>query len=81
VSAELWEPPFEITLDRGDHFKRVSNSREALECLMTCWPQKGGKRFAAARRACLRSVEGTTTPAQAAKAFRIAAAEVGILRR
>lgn len=81
MSAELWEPALEITLDCGNHFKRVSNSREALEFLMTCWPRKGGKRFAAARRACLGSVEGTINPAQAAEAFRIAAAEVVILRQ
>lgn len=35
MPKELWEA-MEITVDSGDHFKRVSNSRDALACLMTC---------------------------------------------
>ncbi|MBW6425452.1 DUF982 domain-containing protein [Rhizobium sp. XQZ8] len=80
MSTELWEPTVEVSLDCGDHFKSVSNSREALACLMTCWPTRGGKAFAAARRACMGAVDGRVDSGVAEKAFRKAAADAGILR-
>lgn len=79
--SELWDPPVEITIDSGDHFKSVTNSREALACLMTCWPSRGGKFFAAARKACIEAVDGQVDVTVAAEAFKAAAAEADILRQ
>lgn len=79
--SELWDPPVEITIDNGDHFKSVTNSREALTCLMTYWPSRGGKSFAAARKACIEAVEGQVNVTVAADAFKAAAAEADILRQ
>ncbi|WP_062581832.1 DUF982 domain-containing protein [Rhizobium sp. Leaf391] len=80
MPTELWEA-MEITIDRGDHFKRVNNSREALACLMTCWPNRSGKAFAVAKKACLDAIEGRAEPAAASKAFKAAAKEAGLLCR
>lgn len=80
MATELWDPNFEIRIDSGDHFKTVGNSREALESLMTCWPETRGKKFKVARRACLGALNGNVPTEQAAEAFRIAAKEAGILR-
>lgn len=79
--VELWDPAVEITIDSGDHFKSVANSRDALACLMTSWPNRGGKSFAAARKACMEAIEGRADPSLAAEAFKAAAIEAGILRQ
>ncbi|QRM47253.1 DUF982 domain-containing protein [Rhizobium sp. BG4] len=81
MSIELWQSTIEVAIDGGDHFKSVSNSREALACLMTCWPSRGGKAFAAARRACIGAVDGRVDPSVAAEAFKNAALEAGLLRQ
>ncbi|WP_246697219.1 DUF982 domain-containing protein [Rhizobium sp. WYCCWR 11146] len=58
MPTEMWQTPIEIAVAGGDHFKSVQNSREALETLMTCWPEKGGRSFAIAKRACMKSLSG-----------------------
>lgn len=78
---EIWQIPIEIAVDGRDHFKSVNNSREALEALMTCWPVKGGRSFAIAKRACMNSLRGKAESVAAARAFQDAAQEAGILRR
>jgi len=80
MQDDLWETSFEIALDCGDHFKRVGNSREALEVLMTCWPRPAGRHFKAAKKACLGALDGKISSVVAAQAFRAAAKEVGLLR-
>jgi len=80
MTVEMWEEAIEVTVDCGDHFRSVHNSREAIECLMTSWPYRGGKSFAMARRACLQAIYGRGTPRRAAEAFTAAAKEAGILR-
>jgi hypothetical protein len=81
MSTELWPSTVEVTIDSGDHFKSVSNSREALACLMTCWPSRGGKAFAIARRACIGAMDGRVEASVAAEAFKTAALEAGLLRQ
>jgi len=80
MSTELWETTVEITIDCGDHFKSVSNSRDALSCLMNCWPHRGGKAFATARKACMGAIDGRVDGSAAAEAFKVAAKEAGVLR-
>lgn len=78
---ELWDPAVEIAIDNGDHFKSITNTRDALACLMTTWPEQGGKAFAAARKACIEAIEGRIDASFAVDAFKAAALEVGILRQ
>ncbi len=80
MSTELWETTVEVTVDCGDHFKSVRNSRDALSCLMTCFPSRGGKAFAAARKACMGALDGRVDVSVAAEAFKLAAKEAGVLR-
>jgi hypothetical protein len=80
MTADLWDHSVELTIENSDHFRCVSNSREAMECLSTCWPAKSGALFAAARRACLRAMDGKADHRQAQTAFVKAAQEAGILR-
>lgn len=80
VTDDVWDRPIEVTIDCGDHFRVVRNSREAVECLMRCWPQRGGKDFSQARRACIGALEGTTSTTTAVAAFTAAAKSAGILR-
>ncbi|WP_312407287.1 DUF982 domain-containing protein [Rhizobium sp.] len=80
MQNDLWEATYEISLDCGDHFKRVGNSREALEVLMTCWPRPAGKNFKVAKKACLGALRGNVSSVVAAQAFLNAAKEAGLLR-
>jgi hypothetical protein len=80
MSTEIWQTPVEVAVDTGDHFKCVHNSREALEALLTCWPDKGGRSYALAKRACLSALNGDEDPIVAARSFQEAAKEAGILR-
>lgn len=81
MTYELWDSAVEVTIDCGDHFKSVRNSRDALTCLMTCWPNQSGKAFATARKACIGAVHGRVAATIANQAFITAAREAGILRQ
>lgn len=80
MSKEVWQTPIEVIVDGGNHFKSVHNSREALEALMTCFPVKGGRLFATAKRTCMNCLRGQSEPVAAARAFQEAAREAGVLR-
>jgi hypothetical protein len=81
MTVDIWDRNIELMIESSDHFRRVSNSREAMECLLTCWPVKSGKWFSLARKKCLQSLEGKVAQSQAEAAFVKAAEEAGILRR
>jgi hypothetical protein len=78
--VDLWDHSVELMIESEDHFRCVSNSREAYECLSTCWPKKSGKWFTLARKSCLKALQGEGDPAEAEAAFIKAAEEAGILR-
>ena len=80
MPTELWDSAVEITIDCGDHFKSVRNSREALACLMTSWPDRGGDAFAKARKACMGAIDGRVEKSVAFQAFKDAAIEARLLR-
>jgi hypothetical protein len=80
MAVDIWDHSIELMIESSDHFRRVSNSREAMECLLTSWPVKSGKWFNLARKTCLRSLEGKADHVQAEAAFVKAAKEAGILR-
>nr|CAD6412851.1 hypothetical protein REQ54_01073 [Rhizobium sp. Q54] len=77
--TDLWTKPIEVAIDSPDHFKSVKNSRDALACLLSCWPDRSGVAYTQAKRACLQAIDGTGDPGAAEKAFLLAAEEVGIL--
>ncbi|TBY90450.1 DUF982 domain-containing protein [Rhizobium leguminosarum bv. viciae] len=81
MSDDLWDKPIELMIENSDHFRSVRSTRDAMACLMTSWPTKGGKSFSAARRACLAAIDGKVASATAQLAFIRAAEEAGILRR
>lgn len=80
MATEIWQTPIEVSVNGGDHFKSVHNSREALETLLTCWPVKRGRSFSVAKRACIKSLNREANHAAAARAFLQAATNAGILR-
>lgn len=81
MDVKFWNKPVEIELGRIGHYRAVTNTREAAECLMTRWPESGGPAHAAARRACLEVLEGKIPPDVARQAFIEAAEESGLFIR
>ena len=79
--SELWERALEVSTDGGDHFKHVATSRQALECLLTSWPEKGGSAYSIAKRTCALAIEGRATSLAASQAFEAAAREAGLIRQ
>lgn len=69
-----------VMLDpRGATADVVSSVRKAAELLLYDWPEGGGPKLSAAKRACLAALEGTGTTAAAQRAFVAAAKEVDAL--
>ncbi len=81
MDAKLWNKPVEVELGRIGHFRAITSTREAAECLLTRWPESAGPAHAAARRACLAVLEGKAEPEVARQAFIDAAEESGIFVR
>jgi hypothetical protein len=62
--------------------RRIGSVREAVECLVNDWPQKGrGVAYRAALRSCHAALAGTATPDSAQRAVVRAALEVDIIVR
>ncbi|PWE52121.1 DUF982 domain-containing protein [Metarhizobium album] len=80
MSTELWHSKIEVTTDCGNHFKNIGNSRDALAFLIKNWPNRGGRSYAAAKKACIEALHGRVKSSVAAEAFKLAAAEAGIIR-
>lgn len=80
MQSDIWSNQIEIICEGGDHFKNVCGPRDAISCLTNCWPDHHGKSYAAARRACLKAIEGEVPLTTAEAAFIKAAEEAGILK-
>lgn len=78
MDAILWDEPVQIELRKIGHYRVVTNTREAVECLMVRWPKNGGPAQAAARRICFDVLDGNLPPEAARQAFVDAAVEAGI---
>jgi hypothetical protein len=59
--------------------RTVTDTHEALDCLMYCWPADRGPRHRDALDACLKVIDGHRSAIDAEKAFTEAAREAGIL--
>ena len=65
---------------RDGHFRSIESVQEAAQALLYKWPDDGaGKRHLAARRACLKVLEGLAEAVAAREAFEAAARESGNL--
>ena len=80
MTDDLWDKPVELMIENSDHFHRVSNSREAVACLAKCWPGEHDSAYAAARRICMKALNGKARSEEAQAAFLKAADGAGILR-
>jgi hypothetical protein len=59
--------------------RSITDTHEALDCLMYCWPAERGPRHRDALDACLKVIEGHRSVIDAEKAFAAAAREADIL--
>ncbi|WP_307145483.1 DUF982 domain-containing protein [Rhizobium tibeticum] len=80
MKTDIWDRGVELVIDGKDEFRTVSNTREAVECLMTSWPDEKGPAYATARKACLSALDGEPSDIDPRAAFIAAAGECGILR-
>nr|WP_234818564.1 DUF982 domain-containing protein [Sinorhizobium fredii] len=53
----------------------MKSTREAVECLLSRWPQRDGRALAAAKRTCLQALDGKIKTEKARRAFIKAAEE------
>ncbi len=83
VAIGMEEKPFSrairVHLVEFGKVRVVSNTHEALDCLMYCWPGERGPRHRDAIDACLKVLEGYRSTTDAEKAFADAAGEAGVL--
>jgi hypothetical protein len=74
--------PVTIETARVDRLRTVTSVREAAECLLEDWPEKGrGDHYRRAIRACHNAIAGEVTPGSVRHAFIAAAQEAGIFVR
>ena len=74
-----FDRPVPIRLKDG-HFRSIESVQVAAQALLYKWPDDGaGKRHLAARRACLKVLEGLAEAKAAREAFEAAARESGNL--
>ena len=81
MNTDIWNGNVEVMIDCKDHLRVVRSARDALECLMTCWPQEKGPAFKIARKQCLGAAEGAGSNVTARESFVNAANEARILER
>ena len=77
------EKPFEkaVTLELGRicRYRRIENTRQAAECLMTVWPLNRGARHRDAVETCLKVLDGHRSTEDARRALIEAAKESDVL--
>lgn len=75
------EKPFQdpVTVDLGQQQVVVRGVRQAVECLMTQWPENHGPRHRDALDTCLKVLDGHRSTVDARDAFIAAAEEADIL--
>lgn len=77
--TDLWDRPVEIVTPAQGGPRCVRSSRDAIAALAYDFP-KGCKEARMARKICLNAIEGVAKTETAARAFREAAKQAGILR-
>lgn len=73
-----WSKGVELELHGVGSYRTVKSTEDAAQCLLAHWPTGKGNAYSEALQACLDSLEGTSTPELARKAFIAAALAASI---
>jgi hypothetical protein len=73
-----WDKCVELELGESGGYRAVKSTRDAVECLLSRWPQPDGRALAAAKRTCLQALDGKVNTEKARRAFIKAAEEAHI---
>nr|WP_240533428.1 DUF982 domain-containing protein [Sinorhizobium fredii] len=57
-----WDKSVELELGETGGYRSVKSTREAVECLLSRWPQRDGRALAAAKRTCLQALDARSRP-------------------
>lgn len=79
MDEKQFDRPVTLELGRIGAYRRITNAREAAECLMTTWPLNRGRRHQHAVDTCLKALEGETSADDARQALVAAAEESDVL--
>jgi hypothetical protein len=79
MDQKPFDKPVTLELGRVGHFRRIDNTREAVECLMTVWPLNRGARHRDAVETCLKVLDGHRATEDARRALIDAARESAVL--
>jgi hypothetical protein len=79
MDEKPFDKPVTLELGRVGRYRRIDNTREAAECLMTVWPLNRGARHRDAVETCLKVLEGHRSTADARRALIEAAKESDVL--
>lgn len=79
MDEKPFDRPVTLELGRIGAYRRIDNTREAVECLMTVWPQNRGARHRDAVETCLKVLDGHRSTEDARCALIEAAIESGVL--
>lgn len=74
-----FEKPVVVELGHVGKYRRISDTQEAADCLMTAWPLNRGPRHRDAVDTCLKVLEGYRSTADARNALIEAARESDVL--
>lgn len=78
VPGKPWLMPVKLELPGSGGYRTISNTREAISCLMEHWPETRGQAYRAALQTCVDVMDGRMGPDSARDAFRKAAEEAAI---
>ena len=79
MDEKPFDEPVTLELGRIGHYRRIDNTREAAECLMTVWPLNRGARHRDAVETCLKVLDGHRSTEDARRALIVAAKESDVL--
>lgn len=79
MDEKPFDKPVTLELGRVGSYRRIDNTREAAECLMTVWPLNRGARHRDAVETCLKVLDGHRSTADARRALIEAAKESDVL--
>jgi hypothetical protein len=79
MDEKPFDRPVTLELGRIGAYRRIRNTREAAECLMTVWPLNRGPRHRDAVDTCLKVLDGHRSTSDARAALIAAAEESEVL--
>lgn len=79
MDEKPFDEPVTLELGRIGRYRKIHNTREAADCLMTVWPLNRGARHRDAVETCLKVLDGHCSIADARRALIEAAKESDVL--